>query len=103
MKAHFNSPYGRISSEWKVSSPTQLALACAVPSNTKAVVHFPLTTLQHATIRENGMPIWCDGAFVAGAPGISYDGADGQSARFKVGAGSYVFSATGTAMPKLGK
>lgn len=99
-KAHFDSPYGRIESDWKIDSPTQLSLACAVPPNSSAVIHFPLTTLKNATIRENGVTIWSDGSFVAGVPGIAYDGADAKAARFLVGAGSYAFNATGTAIIK---
>ncbi|MDB6078409.1 MAG: inverting alpha-L-rhamnosidase, partial [Akkermansiaceae bacterium] len=96
-KAHFDSPYGRIVSDWKIAAPGQLALNCTIPPNTTALVHVPLTTLAHATINEGGTPIWNDGSFT-GAPGsgITYDGADAKSARFLVGSGTYAFTATGT-------
>jgi alpha-L-rhamnosidase len=101
-KAHFDSPYGRISSDWKIDSPTALSFDCAVPSNSSAVVHFPLTTLRNVIIRENGFVIWSNGAFVAGVPGISYDGADAKAVRFTVGSGTYAFSASGTPVPTPG-
>lgn len=95
--AHFDSPYGRITSAWKMDSATHLTLACTVPPNTTATVHVPLTRLTEATISEGGTVIWNKEDFTGGVAGINYDGADATSVRFVVGSGSYAFSATGTA------
>jgi alpha-L-rhamnosidase len=96
--AHFDSPYGRIASDWNIDTATHLSLACTVPANTTATIAVPLTKLTNATISEGGTVIWSNGTFINGVTGISYDGADATSARFVVGSGSYAFSVTGTAV-----
>lgn len=54
VKAHHDSPYGRIASAWK-RDKSRFTLEVDVPSNTTATIHVPTTT--PASVRENGRPL----------------------------------------------
>jgi alpha-L-rhamnosidase len=80
-RGHYDSPYGRVESAWKVSGRT-LAYSATVPANTTATLHLPARSLE--AVRENGRP-------AAGAEGLRLVGfADGQ-ATFELGSGRYSF------------
>ncbi len=101
-KAEFDSPHGVIASHWTIDSPTSVSLRAAVPPNTRAVVHFPLSKLRNATIREGELTLWTNGEFVAGDSAIGFDGSDEHEVRFLVGSGDYRFSASGSPVPSSG-
>lgn len=86
---------GDIATRWEWISPGELRLACVVPANTSALVHIPLEQLSNATIREGGSVIWTNGSAAGSADGVSFDGADERHVRFRVGSGTYSFTATG--------
>lgn len=83
VKAHHDSPYGRISSSWKMAG-SQFTLDVAVPPNTTATIYLP-TSDRAESIRESGQPV----AKVRGLKFLrSIDGA----AVFEAASGHYVFS-----------
>jgi len=54
VKAHHDSPYGRIASAWKRSG-NQLVLEVEIPPNTSGTIHVPAKDA--ATVREGGKPV----------------------------------------------
>ncbi|MCW1885480.1 family 78 glycoside hydrolase catalytic domain [Luteolibacter flavescens] len=101
-KAHFDSPYGRIASEWQVVSPTEVTFTCTVPANASAVIHVPVSRVGNATITEGGVPVWSGGAYRPGVKGLGYEGADEKAVHLTAGAGTYEFRITGTSLVKPG-
>ena len=89
---------GDITSRWERVSSTELQLSCTIPGNTTARVHIPLDGMKNVTIMESGTMLYTSGASSNKPPGITFEGADARYVRFTVGAGTYTFIATGTAV-----
>ncbi len=64
------------------NSVTQFTLDVTIPANTTATVYIP--TADAAAITEGGRP-------VMNAEGVLFVGADGDSAKFEIGSGTYTF------------
>ncbi len=83
-EASYESPYGRIVSEWRRSG-NKLSLHVVVPPNTTATIRVPAAGA--AGVTEGGRP-------AAAAEGVRALGLSGGTAVFEVGAGSYTFAST---------
>jgi hypothetical protein len=82
VRAHHDSPYGRIMSAWKRSGK-QFSLEAVVPPNTTATIHVPAGDA--ATVKEGGKP-------ASGGRGLRFLGTDHGVARFEASSGRYAFS-----------
>ena len=80
--ATYDSPYGPISSAWKMSGNTT-NWKVAIPANTTALIYFPGD--EATKIREGGKEI-------SQTSGISFVKREGGGAVYKAGAGSYEFT-----------
>ncbi len=98
-KASVPSVRGDIISDWQRVSPTEFRLTCTIPGNTAAMVQVPLDGMKNVTIREGTTPLWSQGSASNNPVGIRFVSADSRHARFEVGSGTYIFTATGTAVP----
>jgi alpha-L-rhamnosidase len=81
VKAHFDSPFGRIGSNWKREHNT-LTLEVTIPANTTATVYVP--TKDAASVTESGKP-------AAQAEGIKFLRMENNAAVYAVGSGIYRF------------
>jgi hypothetical protein len=82
VKAHHDSPYGRIESSWNKSG-NRLTLDVAVPPNTTATIHVP--TGDPATVREGGKS-------TMKVHGLKFLGMEQRAAMFGAGSGRYQFT-----------
>jgi len=82
VKAHHDSPYGRIVSAWEISG-NRLTLDVTVPPNTTAAIHVP--TSDPATVREGGK-------MAMNVRGLKFLRLENGSAVFEAGSGQYRFS-----------
>ncbi|MBP6965017.1 MAG: family 78 glycoside hydrolase catalytic domain [Armatimonadetes bacterium] len=82
-KAHHESMYGRIASDWSIKDGT-FEWRVEVPPNTTATVHVPSD--DHESILESGRP-------VEDAVGVEFLRTEDGRAVLRVGSGRYVFSA----------
>jgi alpha-L-rhamnosidase len=80
VKAHYDSPYGRIETRWTAKGK-QARLNVIVPPNTEAVLH--LNSIDPRTVLESGRPISSGSLSVSG----------GNSARLRLEPGHYEFEA----------
>jgi alpha-L-rhamnosidase len=76
-KGSFNSPYGKITSEWKKESEV-FSLYVLIPANTTAVVYLPAT--KASTLLESGKPVNKKDFFLSG-----------NNAVVRIGSGEYWF------------
>ncbi len=83
-RGHYESPRGRIASDWRLT-PGEFRLDVIVPANTSAAVHFP--TREAARIREGGTT-------VDRVPGIRHLRTLGDETVMEVASGSYRFQVT---------
>jgi hypothetical protein len=83
-RASYESPYGRIVSEWTREGGT-LRLDVEIPANTTATVHVPAK--EAASVTEGGQP-------AEKAPGVTFLRMEGGAAVFAVGSGAYRFAST---------
>lgn len=90
---------GDIRSAWKRDSSGAFHLTCTIPANATALVHIPLDGLKDVTLKEGGRILWAKGAVAGTTPGIAFESVDDRHVRFKVGSGTYTFTASGTAVP----
>jgi alpha-L-rhamnosidase len=81
VKAHHDSMYGRIASEWKLENG-KLTMHVTIPPNTMATVHVPAQVADAVT--EGGRP-------AAEAPGVKFLRMDAGAAVYEVGSGCYTF------------
>ena len=81
-KASLLTPYGELSSRWKLKEGG-LDLEVVVPSNTTATIYVPAA--EGKTVTEGGQP-------AALAAGIEAVGWENGAAVYRVGSGSYRFS-----------
>jgi alpha-L-rhamnosidase len=89
-RASVDTVRGRVSSSWEREGST-VRLEVTVPANSTADVWVPLAGGGPAEVFEGGKPVWRDGAFVPGVPGISAGQAAGRWIRFEAGSGHYRF------------
>lgn len=82
VKAHHDSPYGRIVSAWATSG-NRLTLEVTVPPNTSATIHVP--TSDPATVSEGGK-------VAMNVRGLKFLRSENGSAVFEAGSGQYRFS-----------
>ena len=82
-KGEFDSPYGKIGTDWKLSNGW-LTLAVVVPANTTATVIVP--TQEPSTVTESGRP-------AEQSTGVRPVKTTDRAAVYEVGAGHYVFRA----------
>ena len=82
-QGHYDSPYGRIQSAWKLL-PGTLAYTATVPPNTEATLHLP--TPDPASVREGQRP-------AASAPGVKFVKYENGKAVYTLSSGSYAFTA----------
>jgi alpha-L-rhamnosidase len=78
---HYDSPYGRVESAWKVDGST-LTYAATVPANTTAKLHLPASSADAVT--EGGRR-------AAGAEGVTLVGFENGQATFELASGRYEF------------
>lgn len=81
-KADYDSPYGKINSEWSVSDDHILSLNISVPVNTTAKVYLPV---------ENKWAVLESSKFAHEAKGIEFLKIEDGSAVYSVGSGNYQF------------
>jgi alpha-L-rhamnosidase len=81
VKAHHDSPYGRIASAWKRSG-NRLTLEVAIPPNTTATIYVPAKDA--AAVRESGK-------LAANVSGLKFLRAGDDLAVFEAGSGHYRF------------
>jgi len=84
VKAHYDSVYGRVVSNWKLEAD-KFTLNVTVPCNTKAEVYVPAKDVESVT--EGGNP-------ATKAGGVTFLRMDADAAVFEVGSGSYEFQST---------
>jgi alpha-L-rhamnosidase len=88
VKAHHDSPYGRIRSEWKSERGT-FTWKITVPPNTSATVHVP--TSNAGSVKEGGHPL-------AKVGGVKFLRMENGYAVLEVESGNYVFSSAHSAL-----
>ena len=81
VKAHHDSPYGRIVSQWK-REDGQLMMDVAIPANTSATVYVPATDV--AQVTESGKPI-------TESVGVKYLRSEGHRIVLAIESGTYRF------------
>jgi alpha-L-rhamnosidase len=81
VKAHHDSPYGRIRSEWEKEG-SDFSLKITVPANSVAEVYIPASKAD--TVKESGKP-------AKSAEGVKFLRMDNNRAVFEVGSGDYNF------------
>jgi alpha-L-rhamnosidase len=91
VKAHYDSPYGRIVSEWESRRDT-FTWKITVPPNTSATVYVPTTNV--ASVKEGGHPL-------AKVRGVKLLRMENGYAVLEVESGNYVFSSDHTALVAL--
>jgi alpha-L-rhamnosidase len=84
VKAHHDSPHGRIVSEWQREGD-RLTMDVTIPVNTTATVYVPAKAAEGVT--ENGKP-------TAKADGVKYLRMENNAAVYAVGSGTYRFQST---------
>jgi len=83
-EASYESPFGKITTRWKLNG-NQFAIEAEVPVNTTATIVLPAADT--ASITESGRP-------VTSAPGVVAAGTATGAASYKVGSGHYTFVVT---------
>ncbi len=81
VRAHYDSPYGRIVSHWKRLGET-LTMHVTIPANTTATVYVP--TSRPEAVQESGRA-------AAQAEAVQFHRAEGGIAVYEVGSGRYIF------------
>ena len=81
VKAHFDSPYGRIVSHWKRDAG-KMTMNVMIPPNTTATVYFPGTS--DAAVTEGGQPL-------DKVAGVKFLRMENGRAIFEIGSGQYEF------------
>ena len=79
--ASYDSPYGKISTDWTLRPSQPFTLKVTIPANTSAQVYLPAKPGSHIT--ESGAPIGKE---------IEAAGQDAESVIYRVGAGTYDFA-----------
>jgi hypothetical protein len=90
VKCGYDSPYGRIESNWHHEAQ-KLTLEATIPANTTAIIHVPAKDA--AGVTESGKP-------TATAEGVKFLRMDNGAAVYAVGSGTYRFQSK---LPEAGK
>jgi len=79
------------------SAATSISATVSVPTNKQATVAIPLLTLTQAVLKESAGPVWTNGQYQSGVPGISGASIDSKTntLRVEVNSGNYSFMLTG--------
>ena len=83
VKAHHDSPYGSIKSEWKKTGKA-FTLNVTIPANTTATVFVPVAAKDAASVMETGKP-------ASEAKGVKFLRLENSTAVYEVGSGTYQF------------
>lgn len=86
VNAHYDSPYGRVGSQWKQTA-NRVELGVEVPVNTTATVYVP--TDNASSVTESGKP-------VGQAAAVQFVRQEKGYAVYKIGSGKYTFQSTGS-------
>jgi alpha-L-rhamnosidase len=93
-RGHYDSPYGRVESAWKVDGTT-LTYSATVPANTTATLDLPARSAD--SVIEGGKP-------AAWAEGVTFVRFEGGRATFELASGRYAFetaiSLSGSSLPR---
>jgi alpha-L-rhamnosidase len=93
-RGHYDSPYGRVRSAWKVDGST-LTYSATVPANTRATLHLPARSAD--AVIEGGKP-------APRAEGVTFVRFEGGRATFELAPGRYEFetdiSSSGSSMTR---
>jgi hypothetical protein len=84
VKAHYDSPYGRIASNWKREGQ-KLTMNITIPPNTTATVYVPAKDA--AAVTESGKP-------ASDVAGVKFLRMENNAAVYAVGSGTYQFQST---------
>jgi len=85
---------GTVISAWSRTGST-LRMEVTVPVGSTAEVIIPKMNLRNISVGEGGKPVWQDGAFRPGVPGVSAARETSSAVIVQVGSGSYVFERKG--------
>ena len=92
VKAHHDSIYGRIVSNWSLDKDRNLTMQVTVPPNTTATLYLP--TADEKTVTESGAPL-------AEAQGLQPAGLQTGHLRIELQPGAYTFRSTLVGLGKL--
>ena len=81
---------GEVACSWS-RKDGQVRVAAAVPVGSTAEIVIPKFNLRHVRVTEGDETVWRDGAFTAGAAGVSGASDTDGAIRITVGSGRYVF------------
>jgi len=90
-RGYYDSPRGRIGSDWKMENG-QFLWNVQIPANTTATVSLP--GKGSVTIQESGRTVWSQGVFRNGVAGIAGARANADRVELQVGSGRYRFNVT---------
>ncbi|HKJ68142.1 MAG TPA: family 78 glycoside hydrolase catalytic domain [bacterium] len=89
-KGHIATVHGPVTAKWSKQG-NSVTLFVAIPGNTSATVYVPTLGMQNVQVTENGAPVWQEGSYVEGVPGITGATVDGDYIAIKAGSGTYQF------------
>lgn len=92
VKAHHDSPYGRVVSNWRIEGG-HVTMEVVIPANSTATVHLPASDASDITI--NGVP-------VTKAEHVTISKMEKENAVVNVGSGRYTFISTLSSCAELG-
>jgi len=85
---------GLIESSWNRNLANEFTLTVQIPVNTDtAEVYFPKFGVNNLLVTESNKPVWQNGKFVPGVPGVLSASDAGKDILFTVGSGRYQFYA----------
>ena len=85
---------GTVSSSWS-RTPQSFRLEVTIPAGSTAEIHIPKLNLADLTILEGNRPVWQNGAYVAGIPGLAGARDAGGDIVLEALSGSYAFESIG--------
>ena len=80
---------------WRIKDDGALRLAAEIPANATAEIRLPAGGRSAVLVTEGGRPVWRDGAYVPGAPGVTGARTEDDSVVVEAGSGSYEMTLTG--------
>ncbi|HOZ48047.1 MAG TPA: family 78 glycoside hydrolase catalytic domain [Candidatus Hydrogenedentes bacterium] len=86
--AHIRTVRGIVGVDWKRAGDG-LSLNATIPANARARISIPTIGLRQVRIEESGRPLWEEGTYHAGVPGISAASEDSEYVTFDTGSGTY--------------
>jgi len=85
---------GPLSCSWSRSEDS-VRLDVVIPTGMEAEIHVPKQNLAGILVEEGGRPVWKDGAYVTGVPGITGASQTDRAVIFQAGSGQYSFRLSG--------